>query len=170
MGRERHSALRQSRVGSAEETELRGAFDPCVDFIAQGAEVDRLGQKRLGAALKRLALGFRIAVGGDHYDWDVRPQGLRLAQKLKAGHPRHVDVRKNEDQRTVAHIRNALQRHRGRLRKLHREAVSAEIAPELLAKQHLYIGVVVNNQNKHVHTLTSLSAKVPPAAVRSEIR
>ena len=78
-GQWRHSALRQSRAGSGEETELGGAFDPCVDFTAQGAEVDRLGQKRLGAALKRLALGFRIAVGSDHDDWDVRPQGLRLA-------------------------------------------------------------------------------------------
>ena len=78
-GQWRHSALRQSRAGSGEETELGGAFDPCVDFTAQGAEIDRLGQKRLGAALKRLALGFRIAVGSDHDDRDVRPQGLRLA-------------------------------------------------------------------------------------------
>jgi hypothetical protein len=78
-GQWRHSALRQSRAGSGEETELGGAFDPCVDFTAQGAEIDRLGQKGLGAALKRLALGFRIAVGSDHDDWDVRPQGLRLA-------------------------------------------------------------------------------------------
>src|ERR1700730_3889932 len=50
----------------------------------------------------------------------------------------------------------------GRLRKLHREAVSAEIAPELLAKQHLDIGLVVDHQNKHIHTLTSLSAEVAP--------
>ena len=37
-------------------------------------------------------------------------------------------------QRFLASIGNALKRHRGRLRKFHREATSAQIAPELLSE------------------------------------
>ena len=38
-----------------------------------------------------------------------------------------------------------------RLCKIHREAVVAQVAPELLAKQRLDIGFVVNNKNKQAH-------------------
>jgi hypothetical protein len=34
------------------------------------------------------------------------------------------------------------------LRKIHREAAVADVASELLAKQHLNIGFVVNDENK----------------------
>ena len=41
-----------------------------------------------------------------------------------------------------------------RLRKIHREAAVADVASELLAKQHLDIGLVVNNENKEAHEFT----------------
>jgi hypothetical protein len=39
-----------------------GVFNPRFDFAAERPEIDRLSQKRLGASLQRLALGFRIAI------------------------------------------------------------------------------------------------------------
>ena len=77
-------AFRERRSG--------GPLDPRVDFATQRLEVDWLGQERFGAALQRLALGLRIAVGGDHDDGDLGPQRLGLGQKLQTGHSRHVDV------------------------------------------------------------------------------
>src|SRR6476660_1248082 len=38
-----------------------------------------------------------------------------------------------------------------RLRKIHREAAVADVASELLVKQRLNIGLVVNNKNKQAH-------------------
>ncbi len=35
------------------------------------------------------------------------------------------------------------------MRKLHREAVGAQIAPELLPKQHLDIGLVIDHEQVH---------------------
>ena len=53
-----------------------------------------------------------------------------------------------------------------RLRKIHREAAVAEVAPELLAKQRLNIGFVVNDKNKQAH----LSApSLPVAAMRGRM-
>ena len=48
-------------------------------------------------------------------------------------------------------IGDALQRHRGGLRKFHGEAVGAQVAPELLAKQHLDIGLIVDHENEWTH-------------------
>ena len=48
---------------------------------------------------ERLALGLRVAVGGDHDHRHVRPRRLRLGQKLKPAHARHVDVGEDQDQR-----------------------------------------------------------------------
>ena len=56
----------------------RSPFNPRVDFATQRPEIDRLGQKRLGAVLQRLALGLRVAIGGDHDDGNIRTHGLRL--------------------------------------------------------------------------------------------
>jgi len=40
-----------------------------------------------------------------------------------------------------------------RLGKIHREAAGAEVAPELLAKKHLNIRFVVDDENKETHML-----------------
>jgi len=64
----------------------------------------------------------------------AEPRGLRLRQKLKPAHPRHVDVGQDQDKRTVACISDALKCHGSGLCKFYREPVSAEIATELLAK------------------------------------
>jgi hypothetical protein len=86
-------------------TRSRGAFNPHVDLIAERRKV---GQKRLSAILQRPALRLRIAVGSDHDDRDVRSRRPRLGQQLKAAHPRHIDVRQDQDERPVACIVNAL--------------------------------------------------------------
>ena len=43
---------------------------------------------------------------------------------------------------------NALKRRGGGLRKFHCEAVGAEVAPELLAEQHLHIRLIVDHENE----------------------
>ena len=48
-------------------------------------------------------------------------------------------------------VADPLKRAVRRLGKIHREAAGADIAPELLAKQHLNIGFVVNDENKQAH-------------------
>ena len=70
----------------------------------------------------------------------------------------------------VACVSDALKSHGSRLRKFHCEAAGAQVAPELLAEQHLDIGLVIDHQNKHVHTFTPGLLTDTPAAVRSEIR
>ena len=77
--------------------------------------------------------------------------GLRLGQEFKTAHPRHVDVGQDQDERTVACIGDALKCHGGGLRKLHREAAGAKVAPELLAEQHLDIRLIINHENEQVH-------------------
>jgi hypothetical protein len=48
-------------------------------------------------------------------------------------------------------VPDAMQGAIRRLCKIHREAIVTQIAPELLAKQHLDIGLIVNNENKEAH-------------------
>ena len=103
----------------------RGTFDPCFDLVPQQYEIYRLGQERFCAALQRLALRLRIAVGSDHDDRDVRPCRPRLGQQLKAAHPRHIDVRQDQDERTIARIGDALECGGGGLGKLYGEPASA---------------------------------------------
>ena len=103
------------------------------------------------AALYRLTLGFGIAVGGDHDDGDARPHLLDLRQHFKTGHSGHIDVRQYQYWWLLNSTRDTRQRLRGGLRKIHREAAVADVASELLAKQRLNIGFVVNNKNKQAH-------------------
>ena len=48
-------------------------------------------------------------------------------------------------------VADALQRCKCRLSEFHREPARAQIAPELLAKQSLYIGLVVDHKNEKAH-------------------
>ena len=52
---------------------------------------------------------------------------------------------------TLACVGDALKCHGGGLRKLHCEAASAKVAPELLAEQNLHIGLIINHENEQVH-------------------
>jgi hypothetical protein len=74
-----------------------------------------------------------------------------LASGSKTAHPRHVDVRQNQNQRLVACISDVLKCGGSGLRKFHCEAVGAEVASELLAKKHLDVGLVVNDENEKAH-------------------
>jgi hypothetical protein len=74
-----------------------------------------------------------------------------FGKSLEAAHAGHVDVGQDQNQGFACGIADALQGAIRRLRKIHFEAVVAQIAPELLAKQHLDIGLVVNNENKEAH-------------------
>src|SRR5262249_26324108 len=51
---------------------------PRVDFAAQHPKIDRLGEKRISAALQCFALGVRIAIGGDHNNGHIRACCLGL--------------------------------------------------------------------------------------------
>jgi hypothetical protein len=125
---------------------LCSAFNAHIDFAAERPEVDWLGKQCLSTVFQRLAFRLRIALGGDQDDRDFRPKGLRLGQEFKPVHPRHIDVGQDQNERPVACIGDALKSHRGGLCKLHREAVGPEIAPELLAKQNLHIGLIINHE------------------------
>src|SRR5258707_2924112 len=74
-----------------------------------------------------------------------------LRQKLKTAHSRHVDVGKDQDQGCTRRVTDQFKRAVCRLGKIHREAAVADVASELLAKQRLNIGFVVNNKNKQAH-------------------
>ena len=52
---------------------------------------------------------------------------------------------------TPAASADALKCHGGGLRKFHCEAAGAEVAPELLAEQHLDVRLIVNHENERVH-------------------
>src|SRR5258708_10208843 len=93
-----------------------------VDFPAQYCKVDGLRQERLGSAFQRFSPGFRVAVGGDHDDGNVRSCCFGLRQKLKTGHSRHVDVGKDQDQRCTRRVTDDLKGAVCRLGKIHREA------------------------------------------------
>src|SRR6266487_7145193 len=79
--------------------------------------------------------------------------GFRLRQKFKAAHSGHVDVGKDQDQRCARRVTDALKGAIRRLGKINREAAGAEVAPELLAKKHLNIRFVVDDENKETHVL-----------------
>ena len=92
---------------------------------------------------------------------------LGLGQQFKTAHPRHVDVGQDQDERHARRIGNALKRHGAGLGKLHREAAGAEIAPELLAEQHLDVGLVINHENEQVHARSPDLAMVAAARGRT---
>jgi hypothetical protein len=68
------------------------------------------------------------------------------ALQLKAAHPRHIDVRQDQDERTIARIGDALECGGGGLGKLYGEPASAKVAPELLAKQHFDIRLIIDHE------------------------
>src|SRR5258705_1839147 len=142
---------------------------PChtaVDLAAKRNKIDGLGQECLGSAFKGFSPGIRVAVGSDHDDGDVGSCCLGLRQKLKTGHSRHVDVGKDQDQRCSRRMTDQFKRAVCRLGNIHRKAAVADVASELLAKQRLDIGFVVNNKNKQAHLP---APALPVAAVRGRM-
>src|SRR5579864_8701818 len=121
--------------------------EPCIDLLTQERKIERLGQKRLGAALDRLASRLRIAIGRDHDDGNVGPQRPDLRQHLKPAHARHVDVGQDENQRGITHLACPLKCRRSRLRELHLKPPGAQFAAKLLAKQRFNIRLVIDDEN-----------------------
>ena len=121
--------------------------------ISSRSRVKSIGlvNKPVGAAFDRLALGFGIAIGGDHDDGHVGPHLLDLGQHLEAGHAGHVDVGQDQDQRLLDGAGDARQRIRRRNGKIHHETLRAQIAAELLAEQRLDVGLVIDHQNQNAH-------------------
>jgi len=136
---------------AANSRKLCGAFNPHIDFAAQRPKVDWFCKQRLSSTLQSPALRLRIAIGGNHDDWNIRPQCFGLGQEFKTAHPRNVDVAQDQNERSVACVGDALKCHWGGLGKLHGKPGSTEITPEVLAKQHLDIGLIVNHENKQAH-------------------
>ena len=52
---------------------------------------------------------------------------------------------------TAQQSRDMRQRLERRWRKIHHEALGAEVAPELLAKQRLNVGLVIDDKNRNAH-------------------
>ena len=71
---------------------------------------------------------------------------------------------------TGRRIGDALKGHGGGLRKFHCEAVSAEVAPELLAEQNLHIGLVVDHENERVHARSPDLIRDAPARGRTILK
>jgi hypothetical protein len=82
--------------------------EPDVEVLFRQQFRRDLRADRLGTALQRLALRLRIAVGSDHDDRHLGSRRPRLGQQLKAAHPRHIDIRQDQDEGTVACIVDAL--------------------------------------------------------------
>ena len=78
-----------------------------------------------------------------------------VVSEVARRHERPV-LRQDEDQRDTLRITDALQRCRGGLRKFHHKPPGAEVAPELLAKEHLNIWLVVDYKNQQAHVRTPL--------------
>ena len=92
----------------------RGLFDSRVDLVAKQQEIDGFGKKRLGAALQCLALGVRIAIGGNHDHRHIGKIGLctgvRSHPSTKFG-KEHSRPRQNDpDFRELARLRIDLNR------------------------------------------------------------
>ncbi len=130
--------------------------EAAVDFVAQHAEVDRLGQKPVRAAVHCPAPRVGIAIGGDHDDRQVRAQGLYPRQQFKTAHARHVDVRQKQDEPAVIFHRQSVQRLGRRKGEFHVEASRPEVAAELLAEQRLHVRLVVDDENQHFHAALPL--------------
>ena len=124
-------------------------LDPLVDLDPKVRKIDRLGEQTCRAALDRPAASLCVAIGGDHDDRHVGPHLPRLGQKVKATHAWHVNVGENQNQASLS-FDNYFERLNRGARKIHREPGLAQIAAELLAKQVLDIGLVVNDENEPV--------------------
>ena len=74
-----------------------------------------------------------------------------LGNKFETAHPGHIDVRQDQNERGVSCIADTLQRGGSRLSELHVKSAGAQIAPELLAKQHFDVGLIVNHENKKTY-------------------
>src|SRR5437588_505922 len=85
----------------------------------------------------------------DETDWPL----------LEAAHPRHVDVREDQDEVGVVRHGHALERFARRACKLHQEAAGAKLAPELLLEQGSHVGLVVDDQDQNVHSGALLSSQ-----------
>jgi hypothetical protein len=72
-------------------------------------------------------------------------------QHFQAAHAGHVDIRQDQDQRLLDGAGNARQRVGRRQRKVHRETLRAQVAPEMLTKQRFDVRFVVDNQHQNVH-------------------
>src|SRR5262249_39958178 len=141
-----------------------GLLDARVDLVAKQYKIDRLRKQRVSATFERFALCFSVTIGCDHDDRHVRPGLLGLGQKLKPAHSRHVDIGQDQYERSIARIADTLQRDGSGLREFHGKATGAEIASKMLPKQHLNIGLVVDNENKKFHAGAPVLASI--AALR----
>ena len=73
----------------------------------------------------------------------------RFGQKVEAAHAGHVHVGENQNQ-TGLGFGDYFERLHPRPREIHLEPGRAQVAAELLAKQSLDIGLVVDHENKRV--------------------
>ncbi len=99
----------------------------------------------------RHVLGFRVPMGGDHDNRHIGTGGLGLGKQLQSGHPWHIDVGQDQDDRDTGHVINMLERGFAGLGKFHRETTRSKVTAKLLTKQNFDIRFVVNHENEKFH-------------------
>jgi hypothetical protein len=124
-------------------------LDPLVDLDPKVREIDRLGEQTRRGALNRPAASLCVAIGGDHDDRHVGPRLPRLGRRSRPLMPGMLASERIRI-RLAFSFGDYFKRLDRRARGIHREPGCAQIAAELLAKQVLDIGLVVNDENERV--------------------
>ena len=70
-----------------------------LDVVPERGEIDGLGEQCFGAGFENCSSCFGVAVRPDRDYGNIRPRGLYLWQQVQAAHPRHVDVREDQNER-----------------------------------------------------------------------
>src|SRR5271156_5971427 len=154
----RRSTCPKSALGRS-----RGQSDARLDVAPERAEIDGLGEQRLSAAFENCSSCFCVAVRRDHDHGNVGPCGPYLWQQVQAAHPRHVDIREDQNERLTGDGVDQLKRFGCRAREIHLEAAITNLAPELLAEQCLNVGFVIDHEDTRAHIF-------PPEPIDAALR
>jgi hypothetical protein len=96
-------SIRLARRRQSEFAPSCSMSDAHVNFIrtiAKSRGFVRKASAPLASALRLVSAS--PAIGGDHDHRYFRSSSLRLGQKIKAAHPRHVDIGQDQDERSIS--------------------------------------------------------------------
>jgi hypothetical protein len=83
---------------------------------------------------------------------------MNLWQEFEAGHPRHIDVGKQQYQVHITGTRNAYQSLGRGIGKLHNEQACSYLATKLLPKQICDVELVIDHKDKDAHWFAPIAA------------
>src|SRR4051794_26806620 len=76
----------------------RRAAGQILQLALEQIEIDRFGHKLEGPVLGRASAALVVAICGYHHNRELRALLLDHAQQFKPIHPRHVDIREDDNQ------------------------------------------------------------------------